>query len=188
MKSSIKSFKPSIKLPAAEEQINKKIKNSVKEKIKKEVDIIIREINKKTVIYSVLSVVGLFLIFIPVPEFILYILFFMMTPFIFYLLVEFIKSIKKIFNFIDNFDKRLKTIVENIIKKERPKSLKSLIGFQLSGHDKKSITNLVISYSVKELIYKLKKKKKIIFIRIAAYTVIVLLFKEIFIGILKTLN
>ena len=188
MKPFIKSLKPSIKLSLAEKQINKKIKSAVKEQTKKEIDKIVREIHRKTIAYSVLSVVGLFLIFVPLPQFVLYSLFFAMVPVIFYLLTGFVKSIRKFFDFINNFDEKIKDIVENRIEKERKQSFKSRIGFQLSGHDNESIANLLISYSVRESIYQFKKEKKFIVIRITAYTVIFLLFKEIFTNILKTLN
>lgn len=188
MKPLIKSLKPSIKLPLAEEQINKKIKSGVKEQIKKEIDTIVREINRKTIVYSILSAVGLFLVFAPLPQFVLYSLFFAMMPVIVYLLAEFIKSIRKFFDFIDNFDVKIKAIVESKIKKEKGTSLKSRIGFQLSGHDTESMANYLISCSVRELIYRFKEKKKFVVMRITAYTVIVLLFKEIFTNILKTLN
>ena len=171
-----------------EEQINKKIKANIKEQIKKEIDTIDREIKKKTIVYSILSVVGLFLILVPLPSFFFYSLFFVMISIIFYLLAGIIKSIRKIFDFINNFDAKIKTIVENKIEKEKKQSLKNRIGFQLSGHDNESIANLLISYSVRELVYRLKKDKKSIVTRIIAYTVIVLLFKEIFTKILKTLN
>lgn len=184
MKPSIKSLKPSIKLPFAEEQINKKIKENIKKQVEKEINKIFREIDKRTIIYFVLSIAGLFLIFAPLPSFVFYSLFFVIMLVVFYLLTGIIKSVKKFSGFINNFDTTIETVVKNKIEKEKKESLKNRIGFQLSGHDNESIANLLISYSIKELVYKFKEKKKSIVTRIAAYTIIVLLFKEVFTKIL----
>ena len=187
MKPSIKSLKPSIKLPLAEEQVNKKIKSEIKEHTQKETDKIIREINRKTIIYFVLSITGLFLIFVPLPPFIFYSLVFITILITVYLIKEFIKAIKKIFDFINSFDTKIKAIVENKIEKEKEQSLKNRIGFQLSGHDTKSLENLFISYSVRELVYQFKKKKQFIVTRIVAYIVAAFLFHQIFINFFTNL-
>ena len=168
-----------LKLKPAEKIIHKKVINAIKKKVDQKTAEIVNEVNKKTIIYALWSLAGLFLIFFNLPKIIFYICSFVMILVVAYFLVGFIQSLKKALSFINDFELEIKKIVKKEIKSNTEDSVKNKVGLLLSGLNQKDIENLCIAYFVRELVRKFKKYKRYIFIRLIAYTIAVLLFKEI---------
>ena len=145
---------------------------------------IVSEINKKTTLYALWSLAGLFLIFINFPKLVFYIFSFVMILFVGYFLAGFFQSLKNILDFVDGFDQEIKKIVKKEIKLAVGDSLKNKAGLWLSGLNQNDIENLCISYFIIELVRRVRKYKRYILIRIAAYTIAVLLFKEVLFNLL----
>ena len=168
-----------IKLTITEKAVKEKATRSVKKEIDQHIVKIVDEVNKKTVIYALWSLAGILLITIQFPKPVFYIASVVMTLFVLYFLGEFVLSLKKIIAFINDFDGKLKQIVEQEIQKYKEESVKNKLGLLLSGQSHEDIENFCISYSVRELSHRFKQHKWSILVRITAYTIAILLFKEI---------
>ena len=174
----------SIKLKPAEKAVHEKIHKSIKERIDQKTNNIVNEINKRTIVYALWSLAGILLIAISLPKILFYIFSFAMILFAVYFIAGFLQSLKQVFTFINSFDQEIEILVKKEIKTALGDSLKNKLGFQLSGQSYKDIENLCISYFVRELARRFKKHKRDILTRVAAYTVAVLLFKEVLFNIL----
>ena len=106
-----------------------------------------------------------------------------MILFAIYFLSGFFQLLKKIIVFINNFDKEIEKLVKKEVETAKEVSLNK-ITLWLSGQSQKDIENFCISYFVRESTRQFKKHKQLILARVAAYTVAVLLFKEILFRIL----
>lgn len=168
----------------AEKEAHKKILDSIKRKIDQKTLEFDSEIKKKTIIYALWSLGGILLIFISLPKPVFFIFSFAMILFAGYFFWQFLQSLKTILQFIDNFDQEITKLVEKEVKAIKEDSLKNKVGLMLSGLSHKNIEDLSISYFMRELAHRLKKHKKAILLRVAAYTIAVLLFKEILFNIL----
>ncbi len=173
-----------IKLTITEKTVDKKIIDGIKKKIDQKTTEVVNEANKKTIVYASWSLAGILLMLLQLPKILFYILSFAMIGFAFYLLFKFFKSMMTVLNFISDFDEEIKKFVSIEIKKATEESLKSKIGLKLSGRNNTDIENLCISHFIRELARRFKKHKWIIMVRVIAYTVAVLLFKEILFKIL----
>ena len=169
----------------AEKEAHKKILEAIKKKIDRQTVEVVSEIRKKTIIYALWSLGGILLIVISFPKPIFFIFSFVMTLFAGYFFWQFLLSLKTILKFIDNFNQEITNLVEKEIKAIKEDSLKNKVGLMLSGLSHKNIEDLSISYFMRELVHRLKKHKQAILLRIAAYTIAVLLFKEILFNILR---
>ncbi|MCY4512474.1 MAG: hypothetical protein OXB86_02155 [Bdellovibrionales bacterium] len=174
------------------EKVRKKVITGVKKKIDQKIPEIVKETDKKTILYALWSLAGLLLISINFPKAVFYVFSFLMILTAVYFLVGFIQSLRKFFSFINNFDQEIKKIVEkrielveensdkdetdlwNKIKKTAKKA-----ALRFSGYDQKDIEDLCIAYFVRELAKRFKKYKRYILIKVVAYTIAVLLFKEV---------
>lgn len=156
----------------------------VKKEIDQQMPEIIKEMDKKTRLYALWSLAGILLISINFPKAVFYALSFLMVLAAVYFLMGFIRSLRKLFSFIDSFEKEIKKIVKPKIELAVRGSFKSQSGLNLSGYDQKDIENLCIAYFVRELAKRFKKYKQYILTRVAAYTVAVLLFKEVLFNLL----
>ena len=174
------------KLKIAESAVKKEIANQIEILIDKKITEIINEVNKKTIIYVIWSICGITLIFtdLNLPRTVFYIVFSIMMLVIGNLLGEFIKSLNTFFIFINNFNSEIKRIVKKEIKQTEKQSVLNQIGLWLSGQSNTDIENFCISYSIRELAKRFSKKKRVIVIRIVVYTIVVILFREIFSDIL----
>ena len=173
-----------LKLTAAEETVRAKTIQAIKQKIDRKTAEIVSETDKRTIIYALWSLAGIFLIFINFPKPVFHVVSFIMILVVGYFLVGFIRSLKKIFSFINSFDQEIKKIVKKEVQDNVGDSLKNKIGLRLSGLNHADIENLCISYFVRELAKRFKKYKQLILIRLVAYTIAVLFFKEVLFNIL----
>ena len=171
-------------LTAAEETVRAKTIKAIKEKIDQKTTEIVSETDKRTVVYALWSLAGIFLISINFPKPVFHIFSFIMILVVGYFLVGFIRSLKKFFSFINSFDQEIKKIVKKEVQDSVGDSLKNKVGLRLSGLNHADIENLCISYFVRELAKRFKKYKQHILIRLVAYTIAVLLFKEVLFNIL----
>ena len=162
----------------------KKIHKSIKERIDQKTNNIVNEINKRTIVYALWSLAGILLIAINLPKILFYAFSFAMILFAVYFIAGFLQSLKQIIAFINNFDQEVETLVKKEIEAVLGDSLKNKLGFQLSGQSHKDIENFCISCFIRELAGRFKKHKRDILTRVAAYTVAVLLFKEVLFNIL----
>ena len=168
----------------AKEAVHKKIHKSVKEIIDQKTSDIVNEINKRTIVYALWSLAGILLIAINLPKILFYILSSVMIVFVIYFMMEALRPLKKTIAFIDNFDQEIERFIKQKIQTNIGDSLHNQIGLKLSGQSSKDIENICISYFIRELARRFKKHKRDILTRVAAYTVAVLLFKEVLFNIL----
>ena len=168
-----------IKLTITEKAVKEKVILSVNEKIDRHIVKIINEVNKKTVFYALWSLAAIPLVLIKLPKIVFYIASSVMIVIVLYLLREFVQSLKKILVFINDFDQKIKQFVEQEINKSRGESVKNKLGLWLSGQKHKDIEDFCISYSVRELARRFNQHKRSILVRITAYTIAILLLKEI---------
>ena len=171
-------------LTKAEKEAQDRILNSIKKKMDQETIKFDSEIKKKTSYYVLWSIGGILLIIIPLPKVLSFIFSFAMIWFMIHLLRDFLRLLKKVLPFINDFDQEIKKLVEKEIRVVKEDSLKTKLGLMLSGLNQKDIEDLSISYFVRELIHRLKKYKKAILVRIIAYIVAVLLFREVLFSLL----
>ena len=170
-------------LTEAEKKVKSNIRNFVKETIDQYSLHIEKEIKKKTIFYTLWSVAGVALLFFNFPKTVFYILSFCMVLFVVYINRDFVKSLRKTFDFINHFDREVKKLIATKITEIEDQSLGKKIGLWLSGKNNRDIEDLAISYFVRSLIQWIKKNKWPLVIRIVTYTVAVLLFKEMFLGV-----
>ena len=164
-------------------EINKIINNRIKKKISQNIDEMAEEINKKTFVYLTLSVLSLALILFPFPKIIFYILFLAIFLALCYLLWGLTKALRRFLALIDKLEQNIQSFVQKEIDKTKDQSLKNQLAWQFSSYNVKDIENLCLSYSARQIVRQFKKKKRSILIRVIAYTVTILLFKEIFLMI-----
>lgn len=170
-----------LKIDSLTKEVDRKVNVHIQNLIGQKVNEFIEDINKKSLFYLGLSVFSLFLIFVPLPKVLVYCLFFLILAAVCYQLFTLLRVLRRFFQWTDGFDRNIKNLVEKEIKKSlKGAPFSSRMALWLSGRRDEDIEHLCISYSVRELARQLKKQKIAILIRITAYTVIVILFREIF--------
>ena len=162
----------------------KELKNHILDFVKQSIDqyslCIEQDIKKKTIFYILWSLVGLLLLFFNFPKMIFWTLCVGMILSFAYINRNFIKSLKKILKFMDQFDETIKELVSQKIKTIEDQSVKNKIGLWLSGQNNKDIEDFCISYFIRELVQRFKMYKQDLLIRMVFYVIAVLLFREIF--------
>ena len=175
---------PKIVVPIAEKKVKQEIISSIEETMDEYTVKISREMTQKTTLYALWSVVGIFLLCVPLFKSLFYVISFLMIGFAFYFLAQFFNTLRKIYLFIDHFDKNISDLIETKLQSVQGDGIKKT-GLLLSGYNnKEAIENFCISYFVRSLIKRIKTRKAHVIVRLTAYTVAVLLFKEILVKIL----
>ena len=180
----VRTQMPKLVFPVAEKQVKKELISSIEEKIDEYTAKISRDMTQKTTLYALWSLIGIFLLSFPLFNPLFYLISFLMIGFAFYFLLQFLKTLKKVYLFIDHFDKNISDLIETKLQSVKRDPIKKT-GLLLSGYsNKEAIENFCISYFVRSLVKRIKARKGHVIVRLTAYTVAVLLFKEILVKIL----
>ena len=175
-----------IKIPMAEKAVEKELKSIIKKKVQEDIDKIRRDVTQKTIFYALWSFVGIILLSFSFVKPLFYVASGLMIICTFYFLWQFLQVLKKVNLSIDNFDKEIKKIVKTDIQSVKKDSITKRMALYLSGKSDEDIENICIAYFVREVAKWIKTHKSFIVIRLVAYTVAVLLFKEILVKILSS--
>ena len=158
--------------------VDKKINSHVQKIFDTQIAKITDEIERKTIIYSALSLLGIFLILTNLPKPIFYTMLFIIICTAGWLVIDFIQSLRTWLKFLDNFERNIKKWIKQGVDKQE-ESIIHNVGLWLSGRSNQDIENIAIAYFVKQLIRWFRKNKTFIIVRAVAYTIAVILFKEI---------
>ena len=166
-------------------EIDQQLKKHIDKYIHKELTYIKQEINHKTVIYIIWSSAGILLMNLSFQKTVYYLLSFIMALTLIYIMATSYKSLWRLWSLLDTFEENIRQFLTKKLEKAKQDSLKTQIGLWLSGRQYKDFEDFFISHIVKSLLRLIKNYKRIIFIRVLAYVIAILLFKEVFENIIR---
>ncbi len=169
----------------ADKEIEKEFKKHIKEHIQQQFIKFKKQVNQKTIIYICWSLMGILLLTLPLSKPIYYSGLSLMTIIFLYIVITSFRSLKNIISLINNFESNVREVLQTKIQSATQESWRAKIGLWLSSRNFKDFENLVIASLVRELLQLVKNNKVLLGIRVFAYIVALLLFREALIHIIS---